>query len=289
MEQPGNEPSITTTTPSRISGPEAPPCPNTPLQDLKEIKQKFMDQEDEEEKDQEKEKKPNNIVLDLELSRSNNPELNLIDYLEMGAPQTPSENPQVCDSEQRVFSCNYCQRKFYSSQALGGHQNAHKRERTLAKRGQRISAHIMASAAAFGHHHHHPYFQHHHRYSSLPSLPLNGAYNNNSFGLQVHSVIHKPNTCHTASNSSASFGIVYGQQRNWSSRPLIDQQPAIGKLHAVENLHRNAARLSSRASAGRFDLPRMVGPDIPTHVDREVARHWYQEEMKKTLDLSLKL
>ncbi|XVE89167.1 hypothetical protein DITRI_Ditri19aG0128800 [Diplodiscus trichospermus] len=225
------------------------------------------------------------LVLDLSLSckddsNSNQelkPELNLISSFKINNAsddQDSLETSQGNETEPRIFSCNYCQRKFYSSQALGGHQNAHKRERTLAKRGQRI---VAASFAAFGQlPNTHPS-----RYSSMASLPLHGSFNK-SLGIQVHSMIHKPSFLPSAQ--------IYGHN-GWSRRP-IDQKPATGHL-SMENFHLGInAGSSANNGAARFESSvRKLGPSTEA-----MGGYWWdsvnlfntkQDELK--LDLSLKL
>lgn len=216
-------------------------------------------------KQQEKE----DLVLDLSLSskdsnRGSKPELNLIDSFVVNSPDDHQGN----ETEPRVFSCNYCQRKFYSSQALGGHQNAHKRERTLAKRGQKITA-------GFGN-----------RYPIMASLPLHGSFNR-SLGIQVHSMIQKP----AYQSSTVGSSYLYGQN-GWSRQPF-DQQPAIGRL-ASENYAGVAisSPTSTSVGAARFDIVRKFSPST-----EGIGGFWWDsvgrlktkpDELQK-LDLSLKL
>ncbi|XP_047326197.1 zinc finger protein 3-like [Impatiens glandulifera] len=145
--------------------------------------------------------------------------------------QLPASSSTTTSIKEKVFSCQYCMRKFTTSQALGGHQNAHKRERAAARQRQAsITPHQTLQFINFN--------DDHHRHLIIPTTPHQDHH---------QSINYKPIINPTTTTSFKWFD------------PLLDQDSSIP--------HSPAAITMYSVAASSTDHHRSISPAPKYHHD----------------------
>ncbi|XVE96154.1 hypothetical protein REPUB_Repub02eG0197100 [Reevesia pubescens] len=155
---------------------------------------------------------------------------------------TTKENENGDNS--RRFECHYCCRNFPTSQALGGHQNAHKRERQHAKRAHLQTAMVHNSLSDA-----HIYGLVNYRLGSAPTVPAMTTYP----------------SWNDSISSSTSNSRFYGNQYHHSSfsQPPINGSPlGLWRIPSTVQSNSSSNFNRDRSSSSSHPLPLFAGDEL---------------------------